>query len=220
MLKKIILVSGFLLISSFELFSQTHVLARPYLSLSAGGFVSAQKNFSRNYNSNLGITYGGGIGLPVSRELYITGRATYFSKSGDAYKTDYSYDQNGKLVSRTETKYGTAKFTQWLINGGLECKIPLSESFTLYPTVGLTYSKYKEETKSSESTHSSSITASGMLGFYGGAGLEEKLGVIPLSVYAEAYYNFVHELLLDVLGNIGGTNINLGLRYYLPRKNR
>lgn len=219
-MKRIILISGFLLISFFELFSQTNVPARPYLSLNAGGFISARKNFSRNYGSNLGITYGAGIGLPVSSDIYVTGRATYFSKSGDAYTYHYTFDQNGRLVSHTETKDGTAKFTQWLINVGLEGKIPLSETFSLYPAAGITYTKYKEETKSSNSNLSSSSAISGMIGFFGGAGIEKKLEVIPFSVFAEAYYNLIPDLFSDLFGNMGGTNINLGLRYYLPRRNR
>ncbi|MGE5379233.1 MAG: hypothetical protein ACM3KN_00195, partial [Candidatus Aminicenantes bacterium] len=140
MLKRVISVLIFLFISHYQVFSQSNIPAPFYLSLNAGGFITAHENFSKTYDSNFGLTFGGGIGLPLSSKMYLTGRAVYFSKSGVPTIYHYAYDQNGELV--TQTKDGSAKYTQWFINGGLEYKVPLSESLTLYPMAGITYSKY------------------------------------------------------------------------------
>ncbi|MGE5429483.1 MAG: autotransporter domain-containing protein [Syntrophomonadaceae bacterium] len=218
MLKRIILVVVFLLISHCQMFSQSNIPAPFYISLNAGGFITAHENFSKTYDSNLGFTFGGGIGLPLSSKLYMTGRGSYFSKSGVPILYHYKFDQNGRVTSVTQTKEGTAKYTQWFINGGLEYKIPLSESFTLYPMAGVTYSKYTEEAKSSDGSLGSSINASGVIGLYGGAGLERRLEALPLTVFAETYYNFIRQSLLGITGNIGGASLNLGVRYYLRSK--
>lgn len=221
MLKRVIFVVLFLIISHYEVFSQSNIPAPFYVSLNAGGFITAQENFSKTYDSKLGFTFGGGIGLPLSSKLYLTARANYFSKSGVPFLYHYEFDQDGRITSITQTKEGSAKYTQWFINGGLEYKIPLSESFTLYPMAGVTYSRYREELKSSDGSLGSSIDASGVIGFYGGTGLERRLEVIPFTVFAEAYYNFMRQSLLDYTGNIGGASMNVGVRYYLrSKKNR
>ncbi|MGE5353399.1 MAG: hypothetical protein ACM3P0_15050 [Acidobacteriota bacterium] len=218
MLKNVISVVILLLISHSQVSSQSNIPAPFYVSLNAGGFITAHENFSKTYDSNLGFTFGGGIGLPLSSKMYLTGRGSYFSKSGVPILYHYKFDQDGRITSITQTKEGTAKYAQWFINGGLEYKIPLSESFTLYPMAGVTYSKYKEESKSPDGSLGSSIDASGVIGFYGGAGLERRLEVIPFIVFAEAYYNFMRQSLLGYTGNIGGASMNLGVRYYLRSK--
>ncbi|MCU7495632.1 MAG: hypothetical protein HF314_02290 [Ignavibacteria bacterium] len=219
MSKRVALITVFLLISQFELFSQNNVPSPFYVSLNIGGFISAREGFSEVYDSRLGFSFGGGLGLPLSSQMYLTGRATYFSKSGVPFTYNYHYDrENGDLTGITRTKDGSATYKQWMINGGLEYKIPLSDILTLYPMAGLTYSKYTEESKSSDGRLGSTTDASGMIGYYAGTGLEGKLNAIPLTVFAEAYYNFLRQSLLGITGNVGGANLNAGVRYYLGQK--
>lgn len=215
MLKKISLIAILLLSAQLALFSQTRDYPPVYFSLNGGGFISSRENFSNQYDSNIGFTAGGGLGVPVSSRLYLTGRATYFSKSGTPLTVINQYSQD-KLVQATEIRSGSAKFTQWLINAGIEYKISLSENFKLYPMAGIAFSKTTEKVITEYINYQIDTKASGILGYYAGTGLERKFETIPLSAFAEAYYNFyLKELSSSIMGNIGGANFNLGIRYYL-----
>ena len=192
----------------------------PFISANLGVFVSSLKDFDRVYDSNLGIAFGAGIGLPLSSRTYIYGKATYFVKTGVPVLYTYTY-QNGTLVNVSQTKTdGTASFHQWIINGGLQYNFFLSENFALGLNGGLTYTKISETMTSVNTTVTSTLDASGLLGFFAGMGLERSFSESPFSVFAEAQYNFVQHDILAAAGNYGGANLTLGLRYYFREHRR
>jgi hypothetical protein len=213
MKKSVFIVSAFILLSQSAVLSQTAELRSAFVSANVGVFVTANANFSKVYDSKAGFVFGGGIGLPLSTRAYLYGKVTYFSKSGVPVIYTYTY-QNGNLVSITETKGGTATFKQWIFNGGIQYNIFLSEDFTLGITGGIAYSRFSEEQRSPASSLTSTIDGTGVFGFFGGIGIEKNFQGSPFSVFAEAQYNYSRRDLVGVVGDYGGLNLDLGIRYY------
>jgi hypothetical protein len=157
--------------------------------------------------------FGAGFGLPISTRAYLYGKATYFAKNGVPVIYTYNY-QNGNLVSITETKDGTASFKEWIINAGIQYNMFLSDDFTFSINGGIVYALLSEERRSSSGAASLNISAVGVLGFFGGMALEKNFHGSPFSVYVEPQYNYSRRHIVGVLGDYGGLNLDLGIRYY------
>ncbi len=207
-------------IVSFPANSQETDYRSPFISANLGGFVSSLKDFGKVYDSNLGFAFGAGVGLPLSSRTYIYGKASYFTKSGVPVLYTYTY-QNGTLINVSETKTdGTASFHQWIINGGIQYNFFLSEDFALGLNGGLTYTKVSETYTGSSAAVTSTLDASGLVGYFAGLAVERNFSESPLSVFAEAQFNFVQHDILAAAGNYGGANFTLGLRYYFREHRR
>jgi hypothetical protein len=205
------MLSLLMLLSTTTLISQTTDNPSAFISANLGGFITAYEGFSKVYDSNIGFAFGAGLGLPLTNRLYIYGKATYFAKKGVPVVSTYNF-QNGNLVSITETKDGSASYKQWIFNGGLQYNLALSNEFNLGINGGITYTRITEEKKSSNV--SSSLNTSGVLGFFGGVGIEKKFQESPFAVFAESQYNYSRKDIIAAVGNYGGLNMSLGLRYF------
>jgi hypothetical protein len=53
------------------------------------------------------------------------------------------------------------------------------------------------------------------VGLFLGLGLEKRFQDGPIAILAEGQYNLTEGGLIAALGNCGGTNLSLGLRYYI-----
>ena len=208
-----------LLLFASPVISQTTELRSAFVSANLGGFVALREGFSKVYDSNIGFAFGAGLGLPLSTRMYLYGKATYFSKTGVPVIYTYTY-QNGNLVSVTETRDGTASFKQWIINGGLQYNVFLSEEYALPINGGVTYTRISEEQRSSSGSVSSSTDGTGILGFFAGVGLERNFQDSPFSLFSEIQYNYSRRDILTQVGNYGGWNLTLGFRYYFEYRRR
>ena len=215
MKKTSLLILLFLLLNSnSQLFSQTTEPKSAFVSINTGGFITAHQDFTKVYSSSFGLTYGAGVGLPLSSRMHLYGKATYFSKTGVPVLYSNTYDSTGAIIKSTETKDGTATFKQWIVNGGLQYDFPLSEDFTVAINGGATYSSIKENRSSLNGTVNGGINGSGILGYFGGLSLEKSFPDSPFAVFAESQYNFSRNDILNFIGNYGGTNLTVGIRYY------
>ncbi len=201
----------FIFLSSTLIFSQD--LKSVFLSVHSGIFSSSIDNFSDTYNSQNGFVYGFGVGLPLSSRTYIYGKATNFSKSGTPIIRSYNVI-NGQLVLASETREGTAKFNQWIINGGFLYNFFLNPDWTLGLNAGVTYSIVSEEQKNANGTIGYSSDGSGIFGFFIGSVLEKNFSESHFSIFIEPQYNFSRSDVLRYVGNYGGINLNIGIRYY------
>ena len=199
--------------------SQTAEPPSGFISANAGGFLSAKKDFDKAYNSPLGFAFGGAFGLPLSAQTYLYGKVTYFSKTG--VPPIYTLGlQNGTLVETTATGSGTATFRQWIINfGGLE-NINLTKELALGINGGLTYSLFSEEYRLSGSSSVLTSTGKGLLGIFAGVDLENRFADSPISVFAEAQYDYAWPFISFVIGDYGGLNLTAGIRYYFKDSRR
>jgi hypothetical protein len=212
-------ISLLIILSASPAVSQTVEQRSAFVSANLGGFVALREDFSKVYDSNLGFAFGGGLGLPLSSRMYLYGKATYFFKTGVPVIYTYTY-QDGNLVSITERRDGTASFKQWIINGGLQYNVFLSEDYTFPINGGITYTRISEEQRSSSGSLSSSIDGTGILGLFGGVGVERNFQDSPFSVFAETQYNYSRRDILTAVGNYGGWNLTLGVRYYFKDRRR
>ncbi len=216
MLKKVNLVI-FIFFISISLYAQSKNLESPFLSVHSGVFLTSIKNFDKTYNSQLGLVYGLGAGLPLSTKSYIYGKATLFYKSGTPVIRTYNL-QNGTPVLVSETREGSATFKEWIINGGFLYNFFLNRDWTLGINGGITYSKVSESQKDINGTVSSSIGSSGIFGFFIGGVLEKNFNKSPFSIFIEPQFNFSRSDVLRYVGNYGGLNLNIGARYYFKER--
>jgi hypothetical protein len=199
--------------------SQTAEPPSAFISANAGGFMSAKKDFDKAYHSPLGFAFGGAFGLPVSAQTFLYGKVTYFSKTGVPLIYTLSL-QNGILAGTTTPGSGTAIFRQWIMNfGGLE-NVNLTKELSLGINGGLTYSMFSEEYRPSGSSPGSTSTGRGLLGIFAGVDLEDRFADSPISVFAEAQYDYAWPFISFVIGDYGGLNLTAGIRYYFKDSRR
>jgi hypothetical protein len=184
-----------------------------FISANTGIFLTAHENFSKVYDSNTGIVFGGTLGLPLSTRTYLYGKATYFSKRGVPVIATFAI-QNGTPILISETRSGTATFRQWIFDAGLQYNLFLTEMFTIGFNGGLAYSTLSEEQRSADGSFSSSTSGIGSFGFFAGAALEKNFRGVPLSIVLEPQYNYSRRDLVGIIGDYGGLNISLGIRFY------
>jgi hypothetical protein len=215
MKKQVLCALLLILVAGYSGTSQTKVMRSPFVSINIGGFMTSLKDFSKIYDSNLGFAFGAGLGLPMSSRTYLYGKATYFAKSGippviyrNIYSNAYSESGDG----------GRAYFRQWIINVGIQYNLFLSDDFTLGMNGGVTYTRVSETLPIPGTGVSSSLHGSGALGMFGGLAIEKNFLESPFSIFAEAQHNFVRHDLIDQVGDYGGANLTLGIRYYFRER--
>jgi hypothetical protein len=205
-------------VSTTLVFSQDQHFKSAFLSAHTGAFYSSISDFDKTYDSQIGFVYGLGFGLPLSGRSYIYGKATLFAKTGIPVIQTYSFE-NGVPVLVSETKEGTAEYTQWIINGGYLYNLLLNQDWTLGINGGIAYSIVSEEQKNITGTVSSSIDGSGIFGLFIGAVIEKNFNESHFSVFFEPQFNFNRSDIKEYGGNYGGINLNLGARYYFKERN-
>jgi len=216
-MQKKIITLVLVLISSLSIYAQSENLRSPFLSVHSGVFFTSVDNFDKTYDSQLGLVYGLGVGLPLSTRSYLYGKASLFSKSGTPVVQTYNF-VNGTPVLVSEKREGSASYTQWIINGGFLYNFFLSPAWTLGLNGGITYSIVSEEQKNNSGTISLSIKGSGIFGFFIGGVLEKNFDKSSFSVFIEPQFNFMRSDILSNVGNYGGLNLNLGVRYYFKER--
>ena len=190
--------------------AQERKLESAFVSANLGGFITARDGFENVYDSKFGVVPGVSLGLPLSSRMYLYGKATYFAKNGIPVVTTISFDSTGAVSTVSERKDGTAIFRQWIFNAGLYHNMFLSKEYTLGVNGGATITTFHEDQKSSGGISSASDGV-GFLGYFAGLSLERNFENSPFSVFAETQYNYSST---PFIGNYGGVNLTLGVRYY------
>lgn len=210
-----------LLCSAFvaTLLAQESNVKSAFISANLGGFIIAHNDFEKVYDSKFGFAPGISLGFPLSSKLYLLGKATYFSKSGVPVIATYSYDTTAGWVKTTERKEGTASFREWLINVGLHYNIFLTESYTLGIHGGAVFTFLSEE-QNTPASGSSTLEGSGMLGYFGGVSIERDFEDSPFTLFAETEYNLSRNDIKSFVGDYGGLNLTVGVRYYFKDRRK
>ncbi len=216
MLKKILFTLFTVLSLQQCIYSQTEVAKSLFISAHSGGLITSLEDFDKTYDSQAGFVYGIGLGIPFTTRSYLYGKATLFAKNGTPVNKTYGIE-NGKFVLISETKGGTAKFTEWIFNAGYMYNFFLSPDWTLGINGGISILKMKEEKKYIDGISTTS-DGTGLFGFFAGAALEKNFGKSPFSVFVEIQFNVSRGDVLQYVGDYGGVNINAGARYYLKAR--
>jgi hypothetical protein len=155
----------------------------------------------------------------LSAQTFLYGKVTYFSKTGVPLIYTLSL-QNGTFVGTTAPGNGTATFRQWIIDFGALENLSLTKDLALGINGGLTYSMFSEEYRLSGSSSVSTNTGKGLLGIFAGVDMENRFADSPISVFAEAQYNYAWPFISFVIGDYGGLNLTTGIRYYFKDSRR
>ena len=189
----------------------------PFISAHLGGFLTSHDNFDETYGSKFGFAYGGGFGLDLSSRMYLIGKATYFTKRGtiDIFRYEYHNDSG---LTITKIGEGAASYKQWIFNLGLLYNFFLSEDYTLGLDAGLTYTVIHEEYSNTEGKVTSNMDGHGLLGGFGGLVIERNFQGSPFSIFFETQVNISRNDVQSLIGNYGGENFSLGVRYYFKER--
>jgi hypothetical protein len=177
-----------------------------YISGNLGGFISPANNYSNTDFSRFSFApeMGAGVSL-IDNLFYVCTKITYFSKSANQWYYDYNYQSRvtSKIIA------GTAEYSEWLINAGMQHNIVLTTVSTLGIQYGVTYVSMSEKLKSNNGFGYNNNINEGKYGAYGGFGYERSFEGSPFAVCADAQYNFVS-------GNSDseGLNLSIGIKYY------
>lgn len=216
MLKKTIIVIAIVFLTGSPVHSQNNNLRTPFLSIHTGVFLSSINDFDKTYDSKIGFVYGFGGALPLSSRSYLYGKATIFKKTGTGLITHYGFI-NGAWVLY-ETKDGTAKYTQWIINVGYLYNIFLSPDITLGINGGLTYMNISEQQNDITGSITSTPKGTAAVGIFGGIDIEKNFAESPISLFFDTQYNLSKGNIIFMLGNYNGLNMNIGAKYYFKER--
>lgn len=209
----------FLFLSSiltFQIYAQQHEVKSVFVSANLGIYNIADDNFSKVYDSNMGFAPAISLGLPLSTRTYIYAKASYFIKNGVPYTSTYSL-VNGQFVLTSEKREGTATFRELILNTGLLTKIFLSLDYTLGLDGGLTFVSQIEKSSNPSGSLKTTISADGLIGFFGGVMIERNFGLSPFSLTGDIQYNLSIRSVLGLQNN-GGVKADIGLRYYFKER--
>ena len=129
----------------------------------------------------------------------------------------YSYNiSTGTTTLVSEKKEGTASYTQWLVNAGLQISILDLNQFSVAANGGVLYSVVSEELNDAPAIFYSA-NGKGIYGYFVGLNIEKKILESQLSPFLEIQYNLTRSGLTEapqpVGGHFGGMNISLGCKY-------
>ncbi len=217
MSKKILLFCIFITLTSTTILPQGRMYRAVWFSAHSGFMLSSKNNIEDTYDSKAGFVYGIGAGLPVSGRTYIYGKATWFSLSGTPVVENWGYrdDEWTLLESHRE---GKAEYSQWLINAGMLVNLYRTENWAVGINGGLSWSSIEEKKSSVDGNITSGFEGSGVIGTFAGLTVERNIFDNRFTVFAEPQYNFTFETISGFVGNYGGLNMNIGIRFYIGER--
>lgn len=178
-------------IGSAAVLAQSLQPASVFLSVNGGVYTPEGSDFSDYYGSNIGPTFGVAVGFPLGKRLYLYGKLSRFFKN-------------------TENE-----IEMWITNAGLKYAFPIAEHTFLEVMGGFARAGVEEKIRQQDGSYSTSKGV-GIFGLFGGLAIEQRLQNLPLSITGEVFQNISHKDLRNLMGDFDGTNITIGVRYYLP----
>lgn len=208
--KKLLLIAV-LFFASGTVFAQGAQFGSIFIAGGAGGFLSTHSNFSEVYKSSFGKDYFGQLGVSMTDNIYLTGKLTYFHKTGVPVFQTINFINN----TTTSSNGGSADFKEWIINAGMIYNFPLFAGFEASVNGGLFYAIVREIQNSSDGSPLFNLSTKSV-GLYLGGGMEYHIPIIPVSVFFETQYNLASQF--NQVGSstdYGGLNLNIGARFFI-----
>ncbi len=203
------------------MFSVCDISAQNFRKKSA--FVSGLIGGAQISNSNNGsenpvaISFGGSIGYPITKNLFLYTRGSFTSKSNfqSFYNTSYLSSQIQFSDQFVEVN---SSFSQLLFNGGLLYSFNLSDEFALGISGGATFAVINQEAKLLGGHVISKVDNETIWGYFGGAMVEKYWEDNNITTFIEAQYNFLQSDALYHPTALNNLNFTFGVRYYLSRR--
>ena len=184
-----------------------------FVSIHTGGYLPTYENFKKIYKSSIVFHNGISIGIPITNQsVFVYGKLMYYRKKGVPIVTTLTYSDG--QIQLSETQSGEIVISHYLLNLGVQYNYKLVDNLDLLFNGGVSFVKSDENTKNPLSDQETK----GLIGFFYGLGAEKQISKLPTTVFFEIQYN-ADRLILKALDiKQGGTNINLGIRYYIKSK--
>lgn len=211
MLCKSILSVTLLFLYAESSHSQPVTSGSAFVSANAGAFVVSHKDFGDMYGSNRNLAFGVDFGYPLTEIIHLYGKLTYFSNSGVPVRYFRPFPGYRELD-------GSARYRQMTGNAGLQFRAIDFKKFVFAIQGGLSYAIVRERIRIEADRgipESTNVYRTGAYGFFGGLGLERRLGISPFSTFFIIQYNIIHRHVTTDVGNFSGLNLSLGLRYHI-----
>ncbi len=205
MQKKIYLL--FILLTSSNLsLGQKLNSSAAWISFYAGDLAVLSENFTDYYDSKNELTYGIGLGVPLSRSLVFDASVSYFQKSSNYLS----------FVDQTSIESTILK--QVIFNAGLQVQLLPNRIVGLSFLVGVNYAIVDEKRKSAEGAFVYQLEGEGNFGIYGGANLELSLGRGPFAIFADAKYTYSWNPILEFDASYRELKYSAGIKLYLSSR--
>jgi len=194
--------------------AQDSINRKGFISINSGIYLPSMSNFNRIYNSHYAFINGISLGIPFTNEnVFFYCKAMYFQKSGTP--TIYHFNSSNGVSNTYTTQEGDVALQQLLLNIGIQYN--LSFELTNIITFNGGISLIKASEKISNSPSNSDSKANGFAGYFLGIGYEKRI-LDKFGLFSEVQYNFDRLIFKTLEISYGGTNINVGIRYYFSQK--
>lgn len=173
---------------------------QPFVFTVYGGlFFPSNPRITQISESKSDLIWGGGVALPVSMSLYVTGDWANFSTKG-------------LIDPETDS---TVTLNEQFIHFGVLNKQRLGLNILLRISGGFSYSSVREK-YSSAVTGGRHVDADRKIGYYGGIGIEQPLEPENhFSVFTDVIYDYRRSEKKELYGDFGGLRIVVGCHLYV-----
>jgi|WetSurMetagenome_2_1015567.scaffolds.fasta_scaffold227073_1 hypothetical protein len=190
--------------------AQDSIDRKGFISVNSGIYLPSMINFNRIYDSHYTFINGISLGIPFTNEdVFFYCKVMYFQKSGTPII--YHFNSSNGVSNIYTTQEGDVALQQLLVNIGIQYNF--SFELTNILTFNGGFSLIKASEKISNSPSNSESKASGFAGYFLGTGYEKRI-FNKFGLFSEIQYNFDRLIFKTLDINYGGTNINIGIRYY------
>lgn len=177
-----------------------------FISLYIGDLSIISENITKYYDSKNDLTFGVGIGIPISNSLSIDASVSYYKKS--------SHFPEAIDISSIES----AVLKQLIFNAGLNFQLIPNRIVGFSFLFGVNYASIDEERKSSDGRFIHQIEGAGNTGIYGGANIELSLGRGPMAIFGNAKYTYSWEPFLEFEDTYRELRYTAGVKFYLASR--
>jgi hypothetical protein len=172
---------------------------QPFVFTAYGGlFFPSNPGFKDAYRSSSDLIYGGGIGLPLSSTLFLTG--------------DYAWFKPEALLGPSGDS--SLSLNEKILHVGLLAKQPLTRTLFLRFSGGFNLI-WAAQSVASASKPAVTSEADRRLGYFGGFGVEQLTGDPHVSFFADLLYDYRRSRSKELYGDIGGMRVVFGAHLFL-----
>lgn len=192
-----------LILFSVNIFGQRSNSKSSFISLFVGDLSILSENFVDVYQDKNDLTFGLGVGIPISTKISIDVSASYFNK---------------KFINDNEIltiDFKKAEIKQLIFNAGFQYHLLPKKIIGLTLLLGANYSMVDEEWVNDVNEFIYEYESEGNFGFYGGANLELNLGYSPVALFSEVKYTYSAKPVIEYLDTYREIKFLGGLKVYL-----
>ena len=204
-MKRIVFIFLFLSVYFIDSHCQNSEYKSSFISVYVGDLSILSENLNEYYGSKNDMTFGLGIGIPISRSLTFDASISYFQ-----IKSNISPRLSEETSIESDLK-------QLIYNAGLQLHLLPNRIIGLSFLVGLNYATINEE-RVSDNILMYDLEGSGNLGVYGGANFEINFGRSPLALHGDIKYTYSWDSLLEYDEQYRELKYTGGIKVYLANR--